>query len=218
MKIVVIGGGPGGYVAAIRCAQYGGDVTLIEDAIVISRVTRAPEKKVFYIDTGRLPRAKAESYIQQLMNKHRNQMSYNYQTGAVENRKRSISLLEDFWIPRCLSLNTQIHTCSKDSLDGISISLKDIISKYESNQEIYVPAISSSGQIQPKLIEWAGITRRDAKVIEIELENGEIIKCTPDHKFLVWTDDLKTSWYYVEAQNLTDDMELVEHSLDINYA
>lgn len=75
-------------------------VTLIEDSIIIYRITRAPEKKVFYIDTGRLPKGKAEEYIQNMMKKHRQKMVYNIDTGNIENRKRSISLLEDFWMPR----------------------------------------------------------------------------------------------------------------------
>lgn len=108
-----------------KCLKVVNQVSLIEDSIVISRVTRAPEKKVFYIDTGRLPRAKAEAYIQNLMNKHRNQMSYNYDTGAVDNRKKSISLLEDFWIPRSADgKGTEIDTVGGG--DALSEKIEDL--------------------------------------------------------------------------------------------
>lgn len=86
-------------------------VQLIEDAIIIYRITRAPEKKVFYIDTGRLPKGKAEQYIQTLMSKHRNKSTYNVETGQLENRKKTVSLLEDYWLPRSADgRGTQIET------------------------------------------------------------------------------------------------------------
>lgn len=96
---------------------------LIEDSLVIHRITRAPEKKVFYIDTGRLPKAKAEQYIQNLMMKHRNKMVYNYDTGSVENRKRAISVLEDYWLPRSADgKGTQIETLSGSDADLSNIA------------------------------------------------------------------------------------------------
>lgn len=205
-----------------KCLKVLNQLSLIEDAIVISRVTRAPEKKVFYIDTGRLPRAKAEAYIQQLMMKHRNQMSYNFETGSVENRKKSISLLEDFWIPRCLSLDTNIMVFeegydinewseSKDISHLITMTLRDIINGMTSGKVYYTVAISPEGTIEPKLIEWSGITRKNTEVIEIELENGNTVRCTPDHKFLVWDDEEKTGWHYVKAKDLTEEMDIVEY-------
>ncbi len=101
-------------------------VSLIEDAIVIVRITRAPEKKVFYIDTGRLPKAKAEAYIQQLMNKHRNKMTYNFDTGSVENRKKSVSILEDYWLPRSADgKGTSIETIGGSS-DGMLDKIEDL--------------------------------------------------------------------------------------------
>lgn len=96
---------------------------LVEDSLVIHRITRAPEKKVFYIDTGRLPKAKAEQYIQNLMSKHRNKMVYNYDTGSVENRKRAISVLEDYWLPRSQDgKGTQIETLSGSDADLSNIA------------------------------------------------------------------------------------------------
>ena len=73
---------------------------LIEDSVIIYRITRAPEKKVFYIDVGRAGKAKAEQYIQGMMNKYRNKLTYNIETGEVDNRKNAISVQEDYWLPR----------------------------------------------------------------------------------------------------------------------
>ena len=73
---------------------------MIEDAIVIYRLSRAPERRIFYIDVGNLPKVKAEQYLQQVMNRYRNKMSYNAATGEVKSDKKVMSMLEDFWLPR----------------------------------------------------------------------------------------------------------------------
>jgi hypothetical protein len=73
---------------------------MIEDAIVIYRLSRAPERRIFYIDVGNLPKVKAEQYLQQVMNRYRNKQTYNAQTGEMKNDKKVMSMLEDFWLPR----------------------------------------------------------------------------------------------------------------------
>ena len=73
---------------------------MIEDSIVIYRLSRAPERRIFYIDVGNLPKVKAEQYLQQVMNRYRNKMSYNASTGEVKSDKKVMSMLEDFWLPR----------------------------------------------------------------------------------------------------------------------
>ena len=73
---------------------------MIEDAIVIYRLSRAPERRLFYIDVGNLPKVKAEQYLQQVMQRYRNKLTYNAQTGEMKNDKKVMSMLEDFWLPR----------------------------------------------------------------------------------------------------------------------
>ena len=73
---------------------------MIEDAIVIYRLSRAPERRIFYIDVGNLPKVKAEQYLQQVMQRYRNKLTYNAQTGEMKNDKKVMSMLEDFWLPR----------------------------------------------------------------------------------------------------------------------
>ena len=61
---------------------------MIEDAIVIYRLSRAPERRIFYIDVGNLPKVKAEQYLQQVMSRYRNKLTYNAQTGEMKNDKK----------------------------------------------------------------------------------------------------------------------------------
>lgn len=72
----------------------------IEDAVVIYRISRAPERRVFYIDVGNLPKQKAEQYISSLMNKYRNKITYDTKSGEIKDERNHMSMLEDFWIPR----------------------------------------------------------------------------------------------------------------------
>ena len=73
---------------------------MIEDAIVIYRLSRAPERRIFYIDVGNLPKVKAEQYLHQVMQRYRNKLTYNSATGEMKNDKKVMSMLEDFWLPR----------------------------------------------------------------------------------------------------------------------
>ena len=72
----------------------------IEDAVVIYRISRAPERRVFYVDVGNLPKQKAEQYISSLMNKYRNKITYDSRSGEIKDERNHQSMLEDFWIPR----------------------------------------------------------------------------------------------------------------------
>jgi hypothetical protein len=73
---------------------------MIEDAVVIYRITRAPERRVFYVDVGNLPKQKAEEYVRGLMQKYRNKLMYDPQTGEIADSRKHMSMLEDFWMPR----------------------------------------------------------------------------------------------------------------------
>jgi hypothetical protein len=72
----------------------------IEDAVVIYRMTRAPERRIFYIDVGNLPKNKAEQYMRELMNRYRNRLVYDQKTGEVKDDRAHLTMLEDYWIPR----------------------------------------------------------------------------------------------------------------------
>jgi len=73
---------------------------MMENSLVIYRLARAPERRIFYIDVGNLPKLKAEQYIKDIMNRYRNKLVYDAQTGEIRDDKKTMSLLEDFWLPR----------------------------------------------------------------------------------------------------------------------
>ncbi|MCH2432349.1 MAG: portal protein [Candidatus Poseidoniia archaeon] len=73
---------------------------MIEDSLVIYRLSRAPERRIFYIDVGNLPKVKAEQYLKEVMSRYRNKLVYNAQTGEVRDDRKFMSMLEDFWLPR----------------------------------------------------------------------------------------------------------------------
>lgn len=73
---------------------------MMENALVIYRLARAPERRIFYIDVGNLPKIKAEQYLKDIMNKYRNKIVYDASTGEIRDDKKYMSMLEDFWLPR----------------------------------------------------------------------------------------------------------------------
>ena len=83
-----------------KALKTANQLSMMEDALVIYRISRAPERRIFYIDVGNLPKAKAEQYLADTMNKYRNKLVYNADTGEIKDDRRHMSMLEDFWLPR----------------------------------------------------------------------------------------------------------------------
>ena len=75
-------------------------LSMMEDSLVIYRISRAPERRIFYIDVGNLPKGKAEEYLNSTMNKYRNKIVYDPSTGAIKDEKIHRNVMEDFWLPR----------------------------------------------------------------------------------------------------------------------
>ncbi len=73
---------------------------MMEDSLVIYRLSRAPERRIFYIDVGNLPKGKAEEYLKGIMNQYRNKLVYDASTGEIKDDRKNMSMLEDFWLPR----------------------------------------------------------------------------------------------------------------------
>jgi hypothetical protein len=73
---------------------------MMEDSLVIYRMSRAPERRIFYIDVGNLPKGKAEEYLKNIMNNYRNKLVYDASTGEIKDDRKHMSMLEDFWLPR----------------------------------------------------------------------------------------------------------------------
>jgi len=87
------------------------NLRMVEDATVIYRLSRAPERRVFYIDVGNMPTIKADQYVRDIMVKYRNKLVYNADTGEIKDDRKHLSMLEDFWLPRREgSKGTEIQT------------------------------------------------------------------------------------------------------------
>ena len=76
------------------------NLRMVEDATVIYRLSRAPERRVFYIDVGNMPTVKADQYVRDIMVKYRNKLVYDSSTGEIKDDRKHLSMLEDFWLPR----------------------------------------------------------------------------------------------------------------------
>ena len=83
-----------------KALKTANQLSMMEDALVIYRITRAPERRIYYIDVGNLPKAKAEQYLSDVMNKYRNKLVYNAQTGEIKDDRKHMSMMEDYWLPR----------------------------------------------------------------------------------------------------------------------
>ena len=73
---------------------------MMEDSLIIYRLARAPERRIFYVDTGNLPKGKAEEYVNSLMTRYRNKLVYDQSTGELKDSRKHMSMLDDFWLPR----------------------------------------------------------------------------------------------------------------------
>ena len=91
----------------------------LEDASIIYRMARAPERRVFYIDKGNLPKMKAEQYIRELMTMYKNKLVYDAQTGEIRDDRKQMTILDDFWLARRGDQGTKIDTLQSGNSQGI---------------------------------------------------------------------------------------------------
>jgi len=190
---------------------------MMEKAMVVARVTRAAERRIYTIDVGNLQGEKAIKYANQVVAnfKNKKKLSFGSETSrTLDLQKDVFGTVEDLVIPKrqgsegntittleqaCLSLETKI-----DLLDGRSLPLKDIIKEYNEGKENWVYSCDPiNGKIEPACISWAGETRNNAEVLEITLDNNEKIICTPDHKFPI--KDIG----FIEAKDLKENQSMI---------
>jgi len=158
---------------------------LLEDSIIIYRVQRAPERRVFYIDVGNMPTHKAMAFVERVKNEIHQRRIPNRTGGGS-------SVMDASYNPLCLSLDTRIPL-----LDGRTLTLNELIVEYANGRENWTYSIHpETGEIVPGNITWAGITRTNTKVIKLILDNGKTLICTPDHKIPVWGKG------YIEAKDI----------------
>lgn len=171
---------------------------MMEDSVVIYRLARAPERRAFYVDVGNLPKPKAEQYMKELINRYRNKLVYDANTGEVRDDRRYMSVLEDYWLPRregskgteittlpgaCLAMDTKVPL-----LDGRELTIAEITEEFNQGKILWAYSCDPiTGAVVPGLITWAGVTHKSAKVMKLTLDDGQLIICTPDHKFPIYS-------------------------------
>lgn len=154
----------------------------LEDALVIYRLARAPERRIWYIDVGNLPKMKAEQYVRDIMVKHKNRLIYDGSTGEVRDDRKFM----------CYSMDTKIPI-----LDGRTLTLDELKTEYETGKQNWVYSCDPiTGKFVPGPVSWAGVTKRNSEVVKVTFDNGKSVICTPDHKFPVWGKG------FVEAKDL----------------
>lgn len=169
---------------------------LMEDAMVVYRLSRAPERRVFYIDVGQIASFRAEAFIERMKDQFRKKkVTTNRGVGAnaVEERWHAPAADEDYWLPIRPNSNTRIETLpgaclSLDAkiplLDGSHDTLRRIIERWNNGEKMWAYSCNPlTGAIVPGKITWAGITRKNTEVVKVTFDNGESVICTPDHKF-----------------------------------
>lgn len=174
---------------------------LLEDCILIYRIVRAPERRVFYIDVGQLQGQRAMAYVERVKNEvyqRRIPSRGGGNQSILDTAYNPISITEDFFLATnteqrgtrieslaggdqlgCFSMDTQIKL-----LDGRDLSIQDIETEMKEGKQLWTYSCHPiTGEIAPGKITWAGKTRSAAQVLKITLDSGDTITCTPDHKF-----------------------------------
>lgn len=183
--------GPFGESPLWACVKAFRHLSLLEDSVIIYRIVRAPERRVFFVDVGNMPPQRVKAYLESIRNELKQKRIPN-ETGGSDK-------IDSVYNPMCLTLDTRIPL-----LDGRTLELNQLIAEHEAGKQNWVYSTNPiTGSVVPGLISWAGVTRKDTEVVKIVLDNGKIITCTPDHKFPVLGKG------FIEAQNLSSTDSLI---------
>ena len=160
---------------------------MIEDSVVIFRISRAPERRIFYIDVGNLPKIKAEQYLKDVMNRYRNKLVYDASTGEIRDDRNHMSMLEDFWLPRREGgRGTEITTlpggANLGEIDDITYfqrklyrSLNVPISRLEAEQNFSLGRSTEITRDELKFTKFVGKLRKKFSVIFNDLLRTQLI-------------------------------------------
>jgi len=134
----------------------------LEDALVVYRISRAPERRVFYVDVGKLPKQKAEQYMRNLMNNQKSKFVYDAKTGGVKNNSHTLSMMEDIWLPRRSSgRTTEVTTLPGGQISGITEEVEFFTKKL--NRALKVPQSRIQQDAGFQLARSGEITRDELK-------------------------------------------------------
>lgn len=202
---------------------------LIEDAMLVYRVIRAPERRVFYIDVGNVPPDEVANYLEQVQTSLKRNQIVDKKTGKVDLRYNPLSVEEDFFLPvrggesgtkidtlaggqntaaiedvqyiqkklfaalkipkaylgydediGCLTGDTQISL-----LDGRTLTMEQLVEEYEAGKQNWVYSFDTDGNPQAGKINNAWLTKKVDSLYQITLDNGQVIRCTPNHPFML---------------------------------
>ena len=176
---------------------------MIEDALVIYRISRAPERRIFYIDVGNLPKIKAEQYLKDVMNRYRNKLVYDASTGEIRDDRNHMSMLEDFWLPRREGgRGTEISTLP----GGSNLGEIDDITYFQRKlyRSLNVPVSRMEAENNFSLGRSTEITRDELKFTKFVQRIRK--KFTP-----LFTDLLKTQLVLKGVMTLEDWNDMKEH-------
>lgn len=166
-------------------------LVLIEDAMLVYRVVRSPERRIFYIDVGTVPAEEIPNYMEAAQSKLKRAQVIDKQSGRIDLR----------YNPLCFSGDTLIPL-----LDGRTLSIKELVDEWQSgrrDQETYSIDTSKKGQIIPGRVVWCGKSGVSKRMATITLDDGGIIRVTPDHKMML------RDGSYIEASALQPGMSLM---------
>ena len=202
---------------------------MIEDATVIYRISRAPERRIFYIDVGNLPKLKAEQYLRDIMVKYKNKLVYDANTGEVRDDRKFMSMMEDFWLPRREGgKGTEITTLpggqNLGELEDVKYFQKKLygalnvpISRLEPNQGFSLGRVSEITRDELKFSKFVDrIRNKFAEVFDQALRVQCVLKgiCTAEE----W-DTFKENIYYdyIKDHNFTElkEAELMRERLSL---
>ena len=158
-------------------------LSLLEDALLIYKLSRAPARYAFYVDIGEYDHERGLAYVNRVKNQFVKQKFVNPNTGKMDMRHSPLCLAGDTVVPL---------------LDGSAKSIEEISEAHARGEEQWVWGcdLDDQGKARPVKVAWAGVTRKQAQIVRIVLDNGESIRVTPDHKMIRRTGEK------VEAQRL----------------
>jgi hypothetical protein len=182
---------------------------MMEDAVVIYRLARAPERRIFYIDVGNLPKIKAEQYLKDIMARYRNKIVYDSNTGEIRDDRKFMSMLEDFWLPRREGgKGTEISTLP----GGESLGQIDDVNYFQNKlyQALNVPV----SRMQPQ----QGISfGRATEITRDELKFAKFVSRLRK-KFNVLFDDLLRTQLVLKGVINDTDWEMIKEKVQYKYA
>lgn len=177
---------------------------LLEDAILIYRIQRAPERRIFYIDVGNMPTHLAMSYVERVKNEIHQRRIPSATGGSgsmnvVDSSFNPMSQMEDYFFPQsCIAMHQKVNL-----LDNRDLTLQEIIEEYEQGIENYTYTVNQKTlELEPGKIVWAGKTRLNAQLVEVLLDNGEKVITTPDHRYIMRDGSEVEAQYLKEGDSL----------------